>query len=539
MHISSRHLHAYLRRAAVLVAGLISLASPLFSAETVTPRKLDDSLQLMVDRSIIDTLGGQASLRLGMPISREVAVASEKPWEGRAFFISSIYKHDGLYYMLYRGMNTESGKEGPDEQYLCMAMSKDGVKWDKPSLGLVEFKGSKDNNMVAYENGKAFPACFTFYDPRPGTPYNERLKAIDMRDGARRAGGAGKGLRAQLLGSADGRVWHELSIKANLESDLVNAFDGGSVCWSEAEQAFVGYFRWWDTAAPTHPRTLPDWMIGRPGVRTSFRSISRDLVTWSKPEPMNYGETPRENFYETCTVPYFRSPNLYIVLANRFNPGRRALTLEEERSLDISRLPGNTTTPTYTFASDANDLVLLVTKPGSVTFDRPFMEAFLRPGPELGNWASRCNYASLSGGIIPTGPAEISFYVSRHHLQKTNYIQRISLRTDGFASVNAPYAGGTMVTVPFTYSGDHLVLNFSTSGAGEIRVELQDSAGQPLPGYTLADCDVLIGDRIAGVVSWHGQQSVARYMAKPVRLRFQMVDADLYSFQFPSALAPQ
>ena len=100
MNISSRHLHARLRRAAVLVAGLVSLASPLFSAETVTPRKLDDSLQLMVDRSIIDTLGGQASLRLGMPISREVAVASEKPWEGRAFFISSIYKHDGLYYML-------------------------------------------------------------------------------------------------------------------------------------------------------------------------------------------------------------------------------------------------------------------------------------------------------------------------------------------------------------------------------------------------------------------------------------------------------
>ncbi len=56
-------------------------------------------------------------------------------------------------------------------------------------------------------------------------------------------------------------------------------------------------------------------------------------------------------------------------------------------------------------------------------------------------------------------------------------------------------------------------------------------------GRTLADCDVLIGDRISGVVSWRGQQSVARYMTKPVRLHFQMVDADVYAFQFPRAPA--
>ena len=521
-------------RVAFLSSASLFLAGSVGAADVSTTRKLDDALELMLDRSIIEHFGGQAALRLGVPVVREKVIVSENPWDGRAFFISSMYQHDGVYHMLYRGMDGESRREGPETQYLCLATSKDGIKWEKPALGLVDFKGSRANNIVAFE-GKALPWCFTFYDPRPGTPANERVKGIDMRDGDRRAGQAGKGLKAHLLGSPDGRVWHELSIQANLESDWANAFDGGSVGWSEAEQAFVGYFRWWDTEAPTHPRTLPDWMIIRPGVRTSFRSVSKDLVTWSKPEPMTYGDTPREHFYETCTTPYFRSRGLYIVLANRFNPGRRALTLEEERALDIARLPGNKTTPTYTFASDANDLILCLTKPGSTVFERPFMEAFLRPGPELGNWGSRNNYTSLSGAIIPTGPAEISFFVSRHHLQKDNYIQRISLRTDGFVSVNAPYAGGTMDTVPFTYTGDHLELNYSTSGAGEIRVELQDEAGQPLTGYTLADCDVLIGDRIAGTVSWHGQTSVARYMTKPVRLHFQMMDADVYAFQFPRA----
>jgi hypothetical protein len=512
------------------ILALLTLTSQ--AQEAPTSVKLDDNLQLMLDRSIIDTFDGQAGLRLGQPVTREVIIKSEQPWDGDAFFISSIYQQDGLYSMLYRGRDAGIGDERPSATYLCLATSEDGLTWDKPNLGLVDFNGSKANNIVAIEGGKAMPFCFTFYDPRPETPANERVKAIDMREGERRAGGEGKGLRAQIMGSADGKVWHDLPIEANLKSDWVNAFDGGSVSWSEVEQAFVGYFRWWDTKA--EPK-YADWMIVRPGVRTAFRSISKDLVTWSKPEPMTYGDTPAEHFYETCTAPYFRAPNLYIVLANRFNPGRRALTLEEERSLEITRFPGNKDTPTYTFASDANDLVLLTTKPGSSAFDRPFMEAFQRPGPELGNWASRCNYASLSGGVIPTGPAEISFYISRHHLQKTNYIQRISLRTDGFASVNAPYAGGGMVTVPFTYTGDHLVINYATSAAGEVKVELQDANGNPLPGFTFEDCDVLIGDRIDGPVSWHGQKSLARYIGKPVRLSFKLMDADIYSFRFPAA----
>lgn len=517
---------------AALAGGLLRAAEPA-PAPIPAPavRAVGDALQLMLDRSIIDHCDGGAALKLGVPIPREKIIVSDQPWDGDAFFISSIYQQDGVYHLLYRGRDAGIKDERPSATYLCLALSKDGITWTKPDLGLIDFNGSKANNITATADGKPMPFCYTFYDPRPGTPANERFKAIEMLDGERRAGGAGKGLRALIRGSADGRVWHELPIEANLESDWPNAFDGGSVGWSEAEQAFVGYFRWWDTEA--RPR-YPDWMIVRPGVRTSFRSVSKDLATWSKPEPMTYGDTPREHFYETCTTPYFRSPGLYIVLANRFNPGRRALTLEEERSLDITKFPGNKDTPTYTFASDANDLVLLTTKPGSTVFDRPFMEAFLRPGPEIGNWTSRDNYASLSGGIIPTGPAEISFYISRHHLQKTNYIQRISLRTDGFASVNAPYAGGTMTTVPFTFTGDHLEVNFATSGAGEIRVELQDADGHALQGYTLDDCDVLIGDRINRTVTWHGQASLARYAAKPVRLKFVMMDADLYAFQFPS-----
>ncbi|MCB1103775.1 MAG: hypothetical protein KDK74_03510 [Cephaloticoccus sp.] len=497
------------------------------------PREIGDSLQLMMDVSLVDKLSDGIRMVQGTPEFREIVLKSDRPWEGRAFIISSIYQHEGVYHLLYRGHNTDSGDETIRSYYLCLATSTDGITWEKPNLGLVTFKGSKQNNIIGFSDGEAMPFCYTFYDPRPETPADERVKAILMRDGDRRAGGAGKGLRAQVLASADGRVWRDLNLGADLQSDRINAFDGGSVFWSEAEQQFVGYFRWWEVDPPTHDRLLFDWMIGRPGVRTAFRSVSKDLRSWSTPEPMSYGGTPREHIYEASTTPYFRNAELYVVLANRFNPGRRAITLEEERAFDITRFPGNQINPTYTFASDANDMVLLLTKPGETDYQRPFMEAFLRPGTDPRNWTSRNNYTALTGGLIPTGPAEMSFFITRHHLQPGNHIQRVSLRTDGLVSARAGYAGGELTTVPFTYTGDHLVINFATSGAGEVRVELQDAAGNPLPGFSLEECDVLIGDRIDHTVSWQGRESLSGYIGRPVRLKFVMSDADLYSFKFP------
>jgi hypothetical protein len=126
----------------------------------------------------------------------------------------------------------------------------------------------------------------------------------------------------------------------------------------------------------------------------------------------------------------------------------------------------------------------------------------------------------------------MSFLVTRQHFQPANHLERMVLRLDGFASMNAGYAGGDFVTVPLTFRGDELQLNFATSAAGEVRVELQDEKGNPLPGFSLDDCDPLIGDRIAHRVSWRGKESVSGYVGLPIRLRIQLIDADVYSFRF-------
>ncbi|MCH2180737.1 MAG: hypothetical protein MK108_01910 [Mariniblastus sp.] len=78
----------------------------------------------------------------------------------------------------------------------------------------------------------------------------------------------------------------------------------------------------------------------------------------------------------------------------------------------------------------------------------------------------------------------------------------------------------------------HLSINMATSAAGSIRVEIQKPDGSPYPGFSLADSDEMIGDRIEQTVSWSGRSDLSELANQPIRLRFVLRDADLYSLQF-------
>ena len=88
------------------------------------------------------------------------------------------------------------------------------------------------------------------------------------------------------------------------------------------------------------------------------------------------------------------------------------------------------------------------------------------------------------------------------------------------------------MTKLFLFSGKKLKINFSTSAAGSVRCEIQDANGQAIPGYSLADCDEIIGDQIEFAVSWKDGSDVSKLAGKPIHLRFVMQDADLYSIRF-------
>jgi hypothetical protein len=158
------------------------------------------------------------------------------------------------------------------------------------------------------------------------------------------------------------------------------------------------------------------------------------------------------------------------------------------------------------------------------------MEAFIRPGIGLDNWVSRSNYPALN--VVQTSPTEMSIYVNQDYAQSTAHLHRYSLRLDGFTSLSAPYKGGEVLSKTFTFSGKELEINYSTSAAGELKFEIQDENGKPIPGYTMDESDTIIGNEISRIVTWKGNKNVESLASKTVRLRIFMKDADLYSLKF-------
>ena len=119
-----------------------------------------------------------------------------------------------------------------------------------------------------------------------------------------------------------------------------------------------------------------------------------------------------------------------------------------------------------------------------------------------------------------------------HSNWRDGFLALATLRPDGFASVTAPLAGGEITTKPLRFSGNRLAINYSTSAAGSVRVEIQDAEGRPIPGFTLEDCPEIIGDQIERTVSWKQGPDLGLLAGKPIRLRFVLKDADLYALRF-------
>jgi hypothetical protein len=285
------------------------------------------------------------------------------------------------------------------------------------------------------------------------------------------------------------------------------AFDSQNVAfWSASEECYVCCFRSWTGG-------------GYAGYRTISRTTSPDFLRWSEPVEMSFGDSPREHLYTNQTHPYFRAPHIYVAIAARFQPRRQVLSAADAARLGVD--------PRY--FSDCSDAVLLTSR-GGAAYERTFMEGFVRPALGLENWVSRSNYPALN--VVQTGPSEMSLYVNQDYAQPTAHLRRYSLRLDGFARLTAPYAGGEMVTKPLTFTGDRLAINFATSAAGGVRIELQDVHGQPLPGFALADSVEQIGNELERVVAWTSGSDLSALEGEVVRLRIVLEDADLFALRF-------
>ena len=159
-----------------------------------------------------------------------------------------------------------------------------------------------------------------------------------------------------------------------------------------------------------------------------------------------------------------------------------------------------------------------------------FIEAFIRPGRDGQNWTDR--NIMIASGVLQTSFDELSIYYIEHYLHPTARIRRGTLRLDGFVSIRGKYPGGDLLTRPFVFAGAELVINYATSAAGYLRAEIQDESGRAIEGFQLDRCPEIYGDEIERVIGWSGGLDVAALAGRPIRLRFSLRDADLYSFRF-------
>jgi hypothetical protein len=134
-------------------------------------------------------------------------------------------------------------------------------------------------------------------------------------------------------------------------------------------------------------------------------------------------------------------------------------------------------------------------------------------------------------GIVQLDPAEFSMYITEHYEWPDHRLRRLTIRRHGFASMHAGAAGGEFTTHPLTFSGQNLILNYATSAAGSLQVEVLDAEGKAVPGFALAEMPPLFGDELDAVISWQSNSSLASLIGKPVRFHFVLKDADLFALR--------
>ncbi|MDP6777886.1 MAG: hypothetical protein QGI83_14095 [Candidatus Latescibacteria bacterium] len=439
-------------------------------------------LELFCDHECIDELKGGARLHLHTPERREVVLVHDTPWEGNTSGYHTVLNDDGAYRMYYRGWHTEDQKE-VHPAVVCYAEGEDGIFFVRPHLDIAEFEGSTANNIIIDDN--ATHNFTPFIDANPDCPEEERFKGIGRGD----EGYDKKKLYA--FKSANGVHWSPLHPDP---LPIEGAFDSENLAfWDTVTGQYRIYFR-----------------LVRDGCRDIRTATSDDFLTWSEPVWLEYPGSPREHLYTNQVMPYFRAPHIYLGFPTRFIKERGQITEG-----------------------------LLMTSRDGRTFNR-WGEAIIRPGANREKWGNRCNYIwnalVQTESDLPGAPPELSIYSSEAYYEGVGArTRRYVYRMDGFVSVRAPLSGGEVVTVPLVFGGGRLVVNFSTSAAGSLQIEILDAEGSLIPGFAISDCPEVYGDEIDRVWTWEGSSDLSALIGKPVRLRFCLSDADVYSFRFVEA----
>ena len=421
------------------------------------------------------------------------------------------------------------------------ARSSDGVHWEKPNLNLAKYDPENTTNpppnlvlgrgLGGVKGG--MHGLMVFLDPKTGD--TERFKLV--------ANPAEFDSQLQIFSSPDGIHWrHAFTNVITYDSTVKpHHLDSQNVIfWDDRIQKYVAYFRKNMRGAGSQGRTVA--RSESPDLTYFSRVEDSPVVIQADPEQVVHAESPKKervallDIYTNGTLRYPWAEDAYLMFPTEYyHYGSQIAEFRKEAPVNAGVLD-------TCFASSRD----------GINWRRYDHRAFVGLGMK-GEFDSKRNY--MVYGVLPaTNDRELYMYYvgtsETHGWQRNDQnnrlltaadlaptapsaISRVVLRRDGFVSVRAAFAGGEFTTPLLRFAGEQLLLNVDTSASGELRVELLDEQGQPIPNYTLNDCDLVhTANEINRIVRWKGESSVKDLAGKPARLHFVMRNADLYAFQF-------
>ena len=464
--------------------------------------------QLFADAYVVDELAGARRVQhqpvkfAGNPVIR-----SEFDWESLyiqmrdAPLWNPVEKRWELRYW-GRGI-------GVDGIGTFLAVSDDGLHWEKPTVGEFEFKGSKENNLLTPMSPYDLFLYHVLYDERDPDPMR-RWKALIGDTNPRPAA------------SPDGINWTFLS------ENRIPAGEEGFLIYDELSGRFVFSLR-----------TIHDAGFG--GQRAVNISTSRDFVEWTDPvlmfaadardqelgaqwlrritadrayrQPLvNDPEQYNTQVYNMAVFPY---EGIYLGMPTMFRTSGSSRRVPWGDGYSVPGLAVSPNLRDWKYAlHDERPDFLPLSPLGEGVFDNAQIEPPSRPvriGDELFFYYTGAKFRSISS----SGSFAIHAAV---------------LRLDGFVSVQAGSEPGTVLTRPLLWRGSTLWVNADARG-GELRAEILDGEGNLLrPGLSLGRSAPVSRDGVRIPLRWSGAEDLGELRGQTVRLRFQLRNADLFSF---------
>lgn len=136
--------------AIVAVVSVLSIAPMffLFPMHSISPLEVGTKAQLFIDHRFIETSENITLKMKGPALPDEDVLTFRNPWEEGQGFVGTVIEEEGIYKFWYENQAWDAKNKRSVGLFQCYATSRDGIHWEKPSLGIVEYEGSTENNIV-------------------------------------------------------------------------------------------------------------------------------------------------------------------------------------------------------------------------------------------------------------------------------------------------------------------------------------------------------------------------------------------------------